>query len=1262
MAAILQIRRGTGSVSLTDGELYLNKTTQSLQIGSNEGIISLAKLNSVNSGSFNVSGDITLGGTITIGDNTSDNLVVNADLSSSIIPNNDNSFDLGSTSFRYRAIYGTNVYGAINATNGVVSGSAQITPLLPTGVVSGSSQISYTGLSNIPSGIVSGSTQITPLLPTGVISGSSQLSGTTITNLTVVNLTAINETASVIFSSGSNIFGDAGNDIHSFTGSVKISGSLTTIGSSTATSYNGIINATNGVVSGSSQITYTNISSIPSGIISGSTQVTQLLPTGVVSGSSQIIANLPAGTVSGSVQIVGILASLNSYTSSQDTKNTSLATITGSLITSASTTETKFLSIASQSGSWGGGGGTNLHSGSTGDYQFNSIGVGTAATPTIAKGNFNGKVILQSGINTAVGSQGLIFSYPGLTNNLTHSIWSGHDSSVQNYNKLDFYISKTDGTTKNVLSLRSSQPSVIGLDTGLGLDINGNLNVTGSINSTTTTLISGSAQVIGILSSLNTYTGSNDTTNTAQNNRLTSIESVTGSYETKGRGIISSSVQVLGGSGVLSGSSSTPVGTISGSAQITSLGFVSSSVTASSLITASVNVNVITFTKGDASTFSLTIAASGSVTPGTISGSGQIITLGFLQTSSFQTYTGSVDIKDIATGASTSSLNSFTSSQITINTGYNTFTASNANTSLNSFTSSIAPRLTNLETTSASVNISISSLNTFTASQSTASLVTSITNLNTFTSSQLTINSAIGASTSSLNLFTASAALRLTNLETTTASLNISAAALNSFSASENTKASTLATYTGSIDTKFTTLATYTGSIDTKFVSVGVSTSSLNSFTSSATPRLTNLETTSASVNISVTNLNTFTASNANTSLNTYTSSISDPTFVQIGASTSSLNLFTASAAIRLTNLETTTASLNISVSNLNTYSASVSNSIQQLSVFTGSQETKNLTIAGLTGSFATTGSNIFNGSQTITGSGDLYIIGSSSALLRVHASTNTTPIADIELMRGTNTTWGADASGDYRFRNSGGDLSIQYGDTGVTNTRFTIASTGNVGIGTTSPSSKLHINFGSDFDGLRLQNSTRGHNYLLSTSGVTAQSFVIYDVDNATNLATFGNDTSTLYTSGSARLTIASTGNVGIGDTSPSFKLDISGSGRFRSDVQISGSLSVVGDVVAYSTSDERLKENIQPIQNALNKVESISGNTYDWKDGFNEIHPYTGHDVGVIAQELEKVLPEGVIERDNGYKAVNYEKIVPLLIQAIKELNEKIKQLESK
>ena len=92
---------------------------------------------------------------------------------------------------------------------------------------------------------------------------------------------------------------------------------------------------------------------------------------------------------------------------------------------------------------------------------------------------------------------------------------------------------------------------------------------TSSINTTiktrlnAETIVSGSSQVIGILSSLNTYTGSNDTTNTAQNSRLTSIESVTGSYETKGRGIVSGSSQIT-----FSGISSLPT-LVSGSSQIT---------------------------------------------------------------------------------------------------------------------------------------------------------------------------------------------------------------------------------------------------------------------------------------------------------------------------------------------------------------------------------------------------------------------------------------------------------------------------------------------------------------------------------------------------------------------------------------------------------------------------------------------------------------------------------------------------------------------
>jgi hypothetical protein len=109
-------------------------------------------------------------------------------------------------------------------------------------------------------------------------------------------------------------------------------------------------------------------------------------------------------------------------------------------------------------------------------------------------------------------------------------------------------------------------------------------------------------------------------------------------------------------------------------------------------------------------------------------------------------------------------------------------------------------------------------------------------------------------------------------------------------------------------------------------------------------------------------------------------------------------------------------------------------------------------------------------------------------------------------------------------------------------------------------------------------------------------------------------------------------------------------------------GEIRATGDITAFYSSDIRLKENIQPIQNALEKVESISGNTYDWKEGYEEIHSHKGNDVGVIAQEIEEILPQIVTNRDNGYKAVQYEKIIPLLIEAIKELSARVNILENK
>ena len=104
--------------------------------------------------------------------------------------------------------------------------------------------------------------------------------------------------------------------------------------------------------------------------------------------------------------------------------------------------------------------------------------------------------------------------------------------------------------------------------------------------------------------------------------------------------------------------------------------------------------------------------------------------------------------------------------------------------------------------------------------------------------------------------------------------------------------------------------------------------------------------------------------------------------------------------------------------------------------------------------------------------------------------------------------------------------------------------------------------------------------------------------------------------------------------------------------------SFNVSGDVLAYATSDARLKDNVTPIQNPIQKVKAIGGYEFDWND---KQDTYEGHDVGVLAQEIEAIMPEVVTTRENGYKAVKYEKIVPLLIEAIKEQQKQIDELKS-
>lgn len=133
-------------------------------------------------------------------------------------------------------------------------------------------------------------------------------------------------------------------------------------------------------------------------------------------------------------------------------------------------------------------------------------------------------------------------------------------------------------------------------------------------------------------------------------------------------------------------------------------------------------------------------------------------------------------------------------------------------------------------------------------------------------------------------------------------------------------------------------------------------------------------------------------------------------------------------------------------------------------------------------------------------------------------------------------------------------------------------------------------------------------------------------------------------------------------------------GNGTLRNWIDNTGIMTNCGDfrscanITAYYSSDCRLKTNITPITGAVCKVMQISGVTYDWTEDYikqqgGEDGYFTRkRDVGLIAQEIEKILPEIVVDRTDGYKAVKYERVVALLVEAIKELKTDFDNLSNK
>lgn len=267
--------------------------------------------------------------------------------------------------------------------------------------------------------------------------------------------------------------------------------------------------------------------------------------------------------------------------------------------------------------------------------------------------------------------------------------------------------------------------------------------------------------------------------------------------------------------------------------------------------------------------------------------------------------------------------------------------------------------------------------------------------------------------------------------------------------------------------------------------------------------------------------------------------------------------------------------------------------------------------------------------------------------------------VADTTTIKGTLVTTGAGTA------NIGGNLSVA----GITTLSRPLGVTGDITStgGIFASSGRIYTNL--TVDGQTISNtanivgllqagiisagvSTLGNTTINGTLNATSGQSTLRDLV-VNNTATLN----TLNVNGTANVQGAFTtaASTRLGPTGQNNPVTINGNTTINGSLQTNGVISASNDVIAFSTSDVKLKKNICRIDNALSKVKQLRGIKFEWDENFKT---FKGKDIGLVAQEVESILPEIVATRDNGFKAVRYEKVIPLLVEAIKELSEKIKE----
>jgi hypothetical protein len=412
---------------------------------------------------------------------------------------------------------------------------------------------------------------------------------------------------------------------------------------------------------------------------------------------------------------------------------------------------------------------------------------------------------------------------------------------------------------------------------------------------------------------------------------------------------------------------------------------------------------------------------------GSISLNGVAIGTGKLDETTFQSYTSSNNSRVTALETSTGSLNSFTSSinttikskldgdnvisgsaqvVLTGTTGYDTFSSSIATTT-SGLTSTVTSLSSSLTSSIGSLSSSIATTDLNQENRLNA-LETSSGSLNSFTSS---INTTIKSKLDTESVISGSAQVNITGTTGYSTFSSSISNSINNLSGSVATTTSgitsTITMLSSSLTSSFgelsSSVATTTLNLKNRVDSIETSTGSLNSFTSSINTTIKskldaeNVISGSVQVNITgTTGYNTF-SSSVSTSIGSLSSSVATTTNDLSSSLTSSIGSLSSSVATTTSGLTSTITSLSSSVA---TTTSGLSSSIGSLSssvaTTTSNIQGRVTSIEGKTGSYATTGSNIFQGNQTITGSlyvsQDLIIAGSSSIQ---HISSSVVNIAD---------------------------------------------------------------------------------------------------------------------------------------------------------------------------------------------------------------------------------------------------------------------------